>query len=184
MTPKQSPMATQTTSLSIRSPNKDTGRTCSHAPDSFARAASRRACAGASEADSRRSLYASFTRGASHEFWRKEAGAEGGGGSSYPLVQRVRATLREGQGASCNPAGRTWLVSSKEPAAEAKRQTVQAEMHSKPPTHQTTPAEQLGPMLDRWHQGGCWQCLLAEISVGRQTSAILGDRKQGAVCNV
>ena len=68
-------MATRITSLSMRKPNDDTGRACSHAPDSFVPAASRRARAGASGADSRRFLYANDTRGASQDLWRNAAGA-------------------------------------------------------------------------------------------------------------
>ena len=61
------PMATRTTSLSMRKPNDDTGRACSHAPDSFVTAASRWAHAGASGADSRRFLYGNDKRGASQD---------------------------------------------------------------------------------------------------------------------
>ena len=38
MSPRRSPMATRITSLSIRNPKEDTGKACSHAPDSFAQA--------------------------------------------------------------------------------------------------------------------------------------------------
>ena len=65
-------------------------------------------------------LYASVTSGLSQDFWRKEAGADGAG-SSCPLVQRVRATLGEGQCASCSPGGRTWRVRLEEPVAEANK---------------------------------------------------------------
>ena len=59
------------------------------------------------------------------------------------------------------------------------RRNVQAEMHSEPLTHQTIPGEQLEPRLDHRHQGKCWQCLPAEISVGRQTSEAVRTENKG-----
>ena len=56
-------MAMRMTLLSMRSPNADTGRAWSHAPDSFLQAARRRAHAGASGAAAWIALKVASTRG-------------------------------------------------------------------------------------------------------------------------
>ena len=94
-TPKRSPMAARMhmTLSSIRSPNADTDRAWSHAPDSFLQAARRWARAGASGAAAWIALKVASTRGVSHAFWR-EWSAANGGGSSCPTLQALKAASR------------------------------------------------------------------------------------------